>query len=223
MTRPMSRRLLTLALASALSLPVWAQAAFAPFTVSDIRIDGLQRIGAGTVFTYLPVERGDTLDQGKAAEAVRALYKTGFFEDISIDHQGSILVIKVTERPAINKLTLAGNKDLKTEDLTKGLKDIGLAEGETYNPLNLDRVTQELTRQYNNRGKYNVSISPSVEHLDRNRVNLTITVKEGKAAKIRHINLIGKDVYKRQGLYRAVVHRCPVAGCRCPLTATGGG
>ena len=129
MTRPMSRRLLTLALASALSLPVWAQAAFAPFTVSDIRIDGLQRIGAGTVFTYLPVERGDTLDQGKAAEAVRALYKTGFFEDISIDHQGSILVIKVTERPAINKLTLAGNKDLKTEDLTKGLKDIGLAEG----------------------------------------------------------------------------------------------
>ena len=87
------------------------------------------------MFTYLPVERGDTLDQGKAAEAVRALYKTGFFEDISIDHQGSILVIKVTERPAINKLTLAGNKDLKTEDLTKGLKDIGLAEGETYNPV----------------------------------------------------------------------------------------
>ena len=200
MTRPMSRRLLTLALASALSLPVWAQAAFAPFTVSDIRIDGLQRIGAGTVFTYLPVERGDTLDQGKAAEAVRALYKTGFFEDISIDHQGSILVIKVTERPAINKLTLAGNKDLKTEDLTKGLKDIGLAEGETYNPLNLDRVTQELTRQYNNRGKYNVSISPSVEHLDRNRVNLTITVKEGKAAKIRHINLIGNDRYPEEDI-----------------------
>ncbi|HOV95484.1 MAG TPA: outer membrane protein assembly factor BamA [Thermomonas sp.] len=200
MTRPLSRRLLTLALASALSLPVWAQTAFTPFTVSDIRIDGLQRIGAGTVFTYLPVERGDTLDQGKAAEAVRALYKTGFFEDVRIDHQGSILVITVSERPAINKLTLAGNKDLKTEDLTKGLKEIGLAEGETYNPLNLDRVTQELTRQYNNRGKYNVSISPSVEHLDRNRVNLTITVKEGKAAKIRHINLIGNDTFKDEDI-----------------------
>ena len=200
MTRPLSRRLLTLALASALSLPVWAQTAFTPFTVSDIRIDGLQRIGAGTVFTYLPVERGDTQDQGKAAEAVRALYKTGFFEDVRIDHQGSILVITVSERPAINKLTLAGNKDLKTEDLTKGLKEIGLAEGETYNPLNLDRVTQELTRQYNNRGKYNVSISPSVEHLDRNRVNLTITVKEGKAAKIRHINLIGNDTFKDEDI-----------------------
>jgi outer membrane protein insertion porin family len=133
MTRPTSRRLLALALATALSMPAWAQTAFAPFTVSDIRIDGLQRIGAGTVFTYLPVERGDTLDQAKAAEALRALYKTGFFEDVRLDRQGSILVITVVERPAINKLTLVGNKDLKTEDLLKGLKDIGLAEGETFN------------------------------------------------------------------------------------------
>lgn len=195
MTRPLPRRLLTLALISALALPAWAQTAITPFTVSDIRIDGLQRIGAGTVLTYLPVERGDSMDQGKAAEAVRALYKTGFFQDVRLDHQDGILVITVVERPAINKLTLAGNKDLKTEDLLKGLKDIGLAEGETFNPLNLDRVTQELTRQYNNRGKYGVQISPSVEHLDRNRVNLTITVKEGKAARIRHINLIGNESF----------------------------
>ena len=147
MTRPTSRRLLALALATALSMPAWAQTAFAPFTVSDIRIDGLQRIGAGTVFTYLPVERGDTLDSAKSAEALRALYKTGFFEDVRLDHQGSILVITVVERPAINKLTLVGNKDLKTEDLLKGLKDdIGLAEGDTFNRLNLDRVTQELIR-----------------------------------------------------------------------------
>lgn len=195
MTRPLSRRLLTLALASALALPAWAQTAFAPFTVSDIRIDGLQRIGAGTVFTYLPVERGDTLDSAKAAEALRALYKTGFFEDVRLDHQGGILVITVVERPAINKLTLVGNKDLKTEDLLKGLKDIGLAEGETFNRLNLDRVTQELNRQYNNRGKYSVEITPNVERLDRNRVNLTLNVKEGKAAKIRHINLVGNETY----------------------------
>ena len=200
MTRPLPRRLLSLALASALSLPAWAQVALTPFTVSDIRIDGLQRIGAGTVFTYLPVERGDTLDQGKAAEALRALYKTGFFEDVRLDRQGGILVITVVERPAINKLTLAGNKDLKTEDLTKGLKEIGLAEGETYNPLNLDRVTQELTRQYNNRGKYNVQITPSVERLDRNRVNLTINVKEGKAAKIRHINLVGNESFPEEDI-----------------------
>ena len=203
MTRPLSRRLLTLALATALSLPAWAQTAFAPFTVSDIRIDGLQRIGAGTVFTYLPVERGDTLDQAKSAEALRALYKTGFFEDVRLDHQGSILVITVVERPAINKLTLVGNKDLKTEDLLKGLKDIGLAEGETFNQLNLDRVTQELNRQYNNRGKYSVSISPNVERLDRNRVNLTLNIKEGKAAKIRHINLIGNEAFAEEDITKS--------------------
>ena len=200
MTRPTSRRLLALALATALSMPAWAQTAFAPFTVSDIRIDGLQRIGAGTVFTYLPVERGDTLDQAKSAEALRALYKTGFFEDVRLDHQGSILVITVVERPAINKLTLVGNKDLKTEDLLKGLKDIGLAEGETFNQLNLDRVTQELNRQYNNRGKYSVAISPNVERLDRNRVNLTLNIKEGKAAKIRHINLIGNEAFSEEDI-----------------------
>ncbi|MFN7136624.1 MAG: outer membrane protein assembly factor BamA, partial [Thermomonas sp.] len=200
MTRPLSRRLLTLALASALALPAWAQTAITPFKVTDIRIDGLQRINPGTVLTYLPVERGDTLDQGKAAEALRALYKTGFFQDVRLDHEGGILVITVVERPAINKLTLSGNKDLKTEDLTKGLKDIGLAEGETFNPLDLDRVTQELTRQYNNRGKYGVQISPSMERLDRNRVNLTITIKEGKAAKIRHINLIGNDSFSDEDI-----------------------
>ena len=195
MPRPLSRRLLTLALASALAVPALAQSAFAPFTVSDIRIDGLQRIGAGTVFTYLPVERGDTVDSAKAAEALRALYKTGFFEDVRLDHQGGILVVTVVERPAINKLTLVGNKDLKTEDLLKGLKEIGLSEGETFNRLNLDRVTQELNRQYNNRGKYSVQITPNVERLDRNRVDLTINIKEGKAAKIRHINLVGNASY----------------------------
>ena len=203
MTRPLSRRLLTLALASALALPAWAQAAFAPFTVSDIRIEGLQRIGAGTVFTYLPVERGDTLDQARAAEAMRALYKTGFFEDVRLDHQGSILVITVVERPAINKLTLVGNKDLKSEDLLKGLKEIGLAEGETFNKLNLDRVTQELNRQYNNRGKYSVEIEPNVERLDRNRINLTLNIKEGKAAKIRHINLVGNESYSDEDITKA--------------------
>ena len=197
MTRFPVRRLLALALASSLSLSAMAQAA-EPFTVADIRIDGLQRIAAGTVFTYLPVERGEVLDQATAGDTVRALYRTGFFEDISLDRQGDILVITVTERPAINKLTLQGNKDIKTEDLMRGLQDIGLAEGETFDRLALDRVTQELTRQYNNRGKYNVSITPTVSPLDRNRVDVTIDVKEGKAAKIRHVNLVGTDSFDNE-------------------------
>lgn len=203
MTRPLPRRLLALALASAIAAaPVtsaFAQA-FSPFTASDIRVDGLQRISAGTVFTYLPIERGDQVDSASAGDAIRALYKTGFFEDIRLDRQGDILVVTVVERPAINKLTLTGNKDIKTEDLTKGLADIGLSEGGTFDRLALDRVTQELTRQYNNRGKYNVEITPTIARLDRNRVDLTITVKEGKAAKIRHINLVGNEKFAEEDI-----------------------
>src|SRR5690606_17361447 len=104
-----------------------------PFVISDIRVDGLQRISAGTVFTYLPVERGDRLDRASAAESIRALYRTGFFQDVALSRQGDILVVTVRERPAINRITLVGNKDIRTEELMSGLEDIGLAEGETFN------------------------------------------------------------------------------------------
>ncbi|WP_149193860.1 outer membrane protein assembly factor BamA [Luteimonas suaedae] len=209
MTRIPSRRLLALALTAAIAAPAWAQTDVAPpppsgpsaassFVVGDIRVDGLQRIGAGTVFTYLPIERGDRIDQSRVGEAIRALYRTGFFEDVQIGRQGDILVVTVTERPAINRLTLTGNKDIKTEDLMKGLSEIGLSEGDTFDRLALDRVTQELTRQYNNRGKYNVEITPTVSRLDRNRVDVTIAVDEGKAAKIRHINIVGNELYEEE-------------------------
>lgn len=213
MTRLPSRRLLALALASAIAMPALAQttetapapAAAAPlssetFTATDIRIDGLQRISAGTVLTYLPIERGEQVTPSGVSESIRALYKTGFFEDVKLDRQGDILVVTVTERPAINKLTLTGNKDIKTDDLMSGLKDIGLAEGETFDRLSLDRVTQELVRQYNNRGKYNVEITPTVSPLDRNRVDVTITVKEGKAAKIKHVNVVGAEKFETEDL-----------------------
>ena len=195
MTRiPARRRLLSLALAAALSAPAFAQD-FEAFKVSDIRIDGLQRISAGTVFTYLPIERGDTLDRAHSTDAIRALFKTGFFSDVKLERQGDILVVTVVERPAINTITISGNKEIKTEELMKGLKSIGLSEGETYNPLNVDRVTQELTRQYDNRGKYNVNITPTVTTLDRNRVDVQITIAEGKAARIRDINIVGNDKF----------------------------
>ena len=202
MTRSVSRRLLALALATALAAPAWAQATFEPFNASDIRIDGLQRISAGTVFTYLPLQRGDRVDGVRAAEALRALYKTGFFEDVRLDRQGDILVVTVAERPAINKLTFVGNKDIKTEDLQKNLKEIGLAEGETFDRMSLDRMTLELQRAYNNRGKYNVEIDPQVARLDRNRVDVTVNIKEGKAARIRHINLVGNEVFDDKAITR---------------------
>ena len=201
MTRT-ARRLLALALASALATPAAAQN-FQAFRAADIRVDGLQRISSGTVFTYLPVERGDTIDQATAGEAIRALFRTGFFNDVTLERQGDILVVKVVERPAINQVTLVGTKDIKTEELTRGLAGIGLAEGETFSRLSLDRVTQELTRQYNNRGKYNVTITPQVTELDRNRVDVTLNIVEGKAARIRHVNLTGNETFTDEEILEA--------------------
>ncbi len=177
--------------------------AFEPFTISDIRVEGLERISAGAIYTNLPVEKGDRVDNARAAEAVRALFKTGFFNDVNLSRQGDILVIKVAERPAISKITLTGNKDIKEEQLRAGLKDIGLSEGETFDRLQLERLTQELTRQYNNRGKYNVSIKPKVNELDRNRVDLDIVIAEGKAAKINHINIVGNKAFDEKEIREA--------------------
>ena len=169
--------------------------AFDPFVVSDIRIDGLSRISAGTVYNYLPVSKGDRMTNAEAQRAIRALYQTKFFSDVEMDREGSILVIKVVERPSIAKLTIRGNHDIKTEDLKKGLKQIGLAEGETFDRLALDNVQQELIRQYYNRGKYNVSVLPHVVKLDRNRVAVDIEIREGKAAKIEELNILGNHAF----------------------------
>jgi outer membrane protein insertion porin family len=200
MTRnPLRRRLLSLALAAALSGPVAAQN-IEPFTVADIRVEGLQRITPGTVFTYLQIERGERVDGQAVGRGIRDLYQTGFFSDVRFERQGDILVITVIERPAINTISLVGNKDIKTDDLLRGLREIGLAEGETYNPLNLDRITQELTRQYNNRGKYDVTIEPTVTDLDRNRVDISIVINEGRPARISDINIVGNEDFSDRQL-----------------------
>ncbi|WP_199097509.1 outer membrane protein assembly factor BamA [Dyella sp. ASV21] len=169
--------------------------AFDPFVISDIRIDGLSRISTGTVLNYLPMGKGDRLTNDGAQRAIRALYQTKFFSDVQIDREGDILVIKVVERPSIAKLNIRGNKDIKEEDLRKGLKEIGLSEGETFDRLSLDRVQQELVRQYYNRGKYNVSVEPHVTNLDRNRVAVDIEIREGKVAKIKEINIVGNQAF----------------------------
>ncbi len=169
--------------------------AFDPFVVSDIRIDGLSRISAGTVYNYLPLSKGDKITDADAQRAIRALYQTKFFSDVELDRDGSILVIKVVERPSIAKLTIRGNKDIKTDDLKKGLKQIGLSEGETFDRLAVENVQQELIRQYYNRGKYNVSVIPHVIRLDRNRVAVDIEIREGKAAKVEEINILGNHAF----------------------------
>jgi outer membrane protein insertion porin family len=186
------KRIAALILLASLSANAFA---FDPFVVSDIRLDGLSRISAGTVYNYLPVNKGDQLTDSGAQRAIRALYQTKFFSDVELEREGDILVIKVTERPSIAKLTLRGNKDIKTDELKKGLKEIGLTEGETFDRLALDNVQQELIRQYYNRGKYNVTVDPHVTQLDRNRVAIDIEVREGKPAKIKEFNIIGNHAF----------------------------
>lgn len=186
------KRIAALILLASLSANAFA---FDPFVVSDIRIDGLNRISAGTVYNYLPVNKGDRLTDDEAQRAIRALYQTKFFSDVELEREGNILVIKVVERPSIAKLTLRGNKDIKTDDLKKGLKEIGLTEGETFERIALDNVQQELIRQYYNRGKYNVSVTPHVTRLDRNRVAVDIEIHEGKAAKIKELNILGNHAF----------------------------
>ena len=186
------KRIAALLLLASLSAKAFA---FDPFTISDIRIDGLSRISAGTVYNYLPVSRGDQMTDAMAQRAIRALYQTKFFSDVELDRDGNILVIKVVERPSIAKLTIRGNKDIKTDDLMKGLKSIGLAEGETFDRLALDNVQQELIHQYYNRGKYSVSVIPHVVRLDRNRVAIDIEIREGEVAKIKEINIVGNHAF----------------------------
>jgi outer membrane protein insertion porin family len=165
--------------------------AFEPFLVQDIRIEGLQRITAGTVFNYLPVRIGQTIDTKDSVAAVKALFGTGFFNDVYLERDGNVLVVYVEERAAISSIEIEGNKDLDTEELLEGLKQIGLAEGRVFDRSLLDKVEQELRRQYFSRGKYAVKINATVTPLDRNRVGILIDISEGRVARIKQINIIG--------------------------------
>ena len=168
------------------------------FTVGDIRVEGLQRISEGTVFNYLPVNIGDHLDGQRIGEAMRALYATGFFRDVELRRDGNTLLVVVIERPSIAKFELKGNKDIKTEDLTKSLRNVGLATGKTFDRSVLDEVKQYLTDQYFSRGKYAVRIDTKVTELPGNKVDIVVDIKEGKRAKIEEINLVGDTKFKEK-------------------------
>ncbi|MDH3970599.1 MAG: outer membrane protein assembly factor BamA [Gammaproteobacteria bacterium] len=174
--------------------------AFEPFTVLDIRVEGLQRISAGTVFNYLPIKVGQTVDSRASVNAIKALFKSGFFNDVSLERDGSVLVVFVRERAAISSIAIEGNKDLDSEELLEGLKEIGLAEGRVFDRSLLEKVEQELRRQYFSRGKYAVKIDTTVTPLDRNRVGILINVSEGRAARIKQINIIGNHQYPDKDL-----------------------
>ncbi|WP_455210392.1 POTRA domain-containing protein, partial [Kaarinaea lacus] len=170
--------------------------AFDDFVIEDIKIEGLQRISLGTAFTYLPLKVGEELTAQKASEAMRALFKTGFFEDVSMGREGNVLVIVVAERPSIASIEIFGNEEINTDDLMEALKSIGMAEGRVFNRSLLDQVEQELHRQYFSLGKYGVEIKSTITDLPRNRVEIDIDIEEGDAARIRQINIIGAKAYE---------------------------
>lgn len=170
------------------------------FIVRDIQVKGLQRISAGTVYNDFPVNVGERFSLDQSSAAIRALFKTGFFKDVSLSRQGSTLIINVVERPTIAKIVFEGNKDLSKDDLTKALDKIGLSEGRVFDRQVLDKVEQELNRQYLSHGKYGLKIKTEVTNLSRNRVGINIVISEGRVAKIKQVNIIGNNAFDDQTL-----------------------
>jgi outer membrane protein insertion porin family len=174
--------------------------AIEPFTIKDIRVEGIQRTDAGTVFSYLPVKVGDTMDDEQGAAAIHALYATGFFKDVRLKVDRGVLIVQVQERPTIASIEINGTKEFPKTQLKQSMKYAGLAEAKIFDKGALDKATQELKRQYIARGKYDVKVTTTVTELPRNRVSIVFNVVEGDVAKIKQINLIGNHVYPESQL-----------------------
>ena len=170
------------------------------FQVSDIRIEGLQRVSAGTVFAALPINVGDMADDASIRQATRSLFRTGYFADVIMARENGILVIGLIERPAVTEINIEGNKAIETDQLMDALRDNGLAEGQIFRQVILEGMSQELQRQYVSQGRYGALVQTEVKDLPRNRVSVNIDIDEGDVAKIRHINIVGNNDFVEQDL-----------------------
>ncbi len=200
------RRLIAFAAFALCAGSAWA---VDPFTVKDIRVEGIQRTEAGTVFSYLPVRVGETYTDEKGAAAIKALYATGFFKDVRIEVEGDVLVVMIEERPAIAGVDFSGTKEFEKDQLTKALKDIGLGESRIFDRALVDRAEQELKRQYLSRGLYGVQITTTVTPIERNRVNISFAVDEGEVTRIKQINIIGNKAFSEKELLSLLNLRTP--------------
>ena len=179
------------------SLPAWA---VDPFTVRDIRVEGLQRIEAGTVFASLPLRVGDRYTDDKGAAAIRSLFALGLFKDVRLETQGDVLVVVVQERPSVASVEFIGLKEFDKEVLIKSLKDVGLSEGRPFDKALADKAEQELKRQYISRSLYGAEVVSTATPIDRNRVNLTFTITEGGPAKITQMDIVGNQAFSDAAL-----------------------
>jgi len=173
---------------------------FDPWIASNFRVEGAQRISEGTIFNYLPINLGDTITDQRVQEAVRAIYSTGFFQDIEFRRDGDVLVIVVLERPSIEAFTITGNKDIETEQLEQSLTDVGMTVGKIFDQSVLLEVKKALTEQYYSQGKYAVQIRTPIEELSDNRVRLAIEIAEGDRAKIRQVNIVGNTSFSDEDI-----------------------
>ncbi len=178
--------------ASFFAISAWA---VDPFTVRDIRIEGLQRVEAGTIFASLPVRIGDVYDDQKGAAAIQSLFALGLFKDVRVEASGDVLVVIVEERPTVADVEFSGNKEFEKDMLRRVLRDIGLADGRPFDKGLLDRAEQEIKRQYINRSLYASEVVTTVTPIERNRVNLSFTIMEGDRAKIKEIRIVGNKVF----------------------------
>jgi outer membrane protein insertion porin family len=187
------------ALASALfaAHPAWA---VDPFTVRDIRVEGLQRVEPGTVFASLPFRVGETYSDEKGSSAIRALFALGLFKDVRLETNGDVLVVIVEERPTIADVNFSGTKEFSSDVLKKALREIGLSEGQAFDKALADKAEQELKRQYINRSMYGAEIVTTATPIERNRVNLTFSVVEGDTAKIKEIRIVGNKAFSESAL-----------------------
>ncbi len=171
------------------------------FVIRDIRVEGAQRTEAGTVFGYLPLRVGDHYDSAKGIAAIRALYATGLFKDVRLEVDGDVLVVVVEERPSIASIELVGMKEFDKDTVKKSLKEVGLAEARIYDRSLLDRAEQELKRQYLTRGRYGIKVTTTVSPVERNRVNITVSIDEGEVARIREIRFTGNHAFSDSTLH----------------------
>jgi outer membrane protein insertion porin family len=171
-----------------------------PFTVRDIRVEGLQRVEPGTIFASLPFRIGDLYNDEKGSAAIRALFGLGLFKDVRLEVSGDVLVVIVEERPTVADVNFVGAKEFDNEALKKALREIGLAEGRPYDQGLADRAEQELKRQYINKSLYGAEVVTTVTPIERNRVNLTFTVTEGEPARIKEIRVVGNRAFSESTL-----------------------
>ncbi|MFW5823907.1 MAG: outer membrane protein assembly factor BamA [Marinobacter sp.] len=185
-----------LVLAGAASQPAVAD----EFTVSDIEVEGLQRVSAGNVFSAFPVEIGESLNDQELAEAIRSLFRTGLFTDIEAYRDNGTLILEVQERPAIASIDIEGNKNIETDMLMDALAGAGLQEGQVFRRATLERLELEILRSYVGQGRYNARVKAEAEELPRNRVAVRLDINEGDVAAIRHINIVGNEAYSDEEL-----------------------